>query len=72
MHHTPHHAAMCTSPPHLRRLPNVVTLHSSIFCEVALMACWMWDESGSLGSGLLWSGGDSNAHTSGQAAGLEP
>lgn len=41
----------------------MVTLHASIFCEVALIACWMWDESGSLGSGLLWSGGVvSHAH----------
>lgn len=31
----------------------MVTLHAFIFCEVALMACWMSDESGSLGTGLL-------------------
>jgi len=36
-------------PPHLRRLPKVVTLHVSIFCEVALMARWISDESGSSG-----------------------
>ena len=43
-----------THPPHLRRLPKVVTRDSSIFCEVVLMACWIRDESGSLGMGLLW------------------
>lgn len=56
---TPH---LHTNPPHLRRLPKVVTRHSSIFREVALIACWMWEESGSLGMGLLWKQTDLSSH----------